>query len=153
VDSKDGRESFYLMASSEPLADQSLTCAECGDSFIFSVAEQIFYAERDIQQPASCRECRARQRAARNAELIAAYEALGDSTAWHESAVSYGGHRERDRSASGNRARLNGNGGPKVSYRATCASCGRTTELPFQPRDGRPVYCRACFNQRRGRGR
>jgi CxxC-x17-CxxC domain-containing protein len=140
------------MTSSGPLADRSLTCAECGAPFDFSVAEQIFYAERDIQQPAYCRTCRAHKRAARNAELIAAYDAIKDTADWHEAGavVSYGGHRERDRAGGGRRARLNGNG-PKVTYRATCARCGRTTDVPFQPRGDRPVFCRSCFNQRRSR--
>ena len=30
-------------------------------------------------------------------------------------------------------------------YPATCAQCGQTTEVPFEPRQGRPVYCRDCF--------
>ena len=35
--------------------------------------------------------------------------------------------------------------GPRQSFTATCAQCGKTTELPFEPRQGRPVYCRECF--------
>ncbi|MBN1643652.1 MAG: zinc-ribbon domain containing protein [Dehalococcoidales bacterium] len=31
-------------------------------------------------------------------------------------------------------------------FPATCAQCGKTTEVPFEPRSGRPVYCRDCFN-------
>ncbi len=30
-------------------------------------------------------------------------------------------------------------------YPATCASCGVETEVPFEPRSGRPVYCSDCF--------
>jgi CxxC-x17-CxxC domain-containing protein len=33
-----------------------------------------------------------------------------------------------------------------------CASCGATTRVPFRPRQGRPVLCRACFDQRRTGG-
>ena len=33
-------------------------------------------------------------------------------------------------------------------YPATCAQCGKETEVPFQPRDDRPVYCRDCYSQR-----
>ncbi len=32
-------------------------------------------------------------------------------------------------------------------YPATCAQCGQATELPFEPRNGRPVYCRECYNR------
>ena len=30
-------------------------------------------------------------------------------------------------------------------YPAVCARCGKETEVPFQPRGDRPVYCRDCF--------
>ena len=30
-------------------------------------------------------------------------------------------------------------------YQAVCASCGRQTTVPFQPTEGRPVYCNDCF--------
>ena len=30
-------------------------------------------------------------------------------------------------------------------YPAVCASCGKETEVPFQPREGRPVYCNECY--------
>jgi CxxC-x17-CxxC domain-containing protein len=30
-------------------------------------------------------------------------------------------------------------------YPAVCASCGKDCEVPFQPRDGRPVYCSDCY--------
>ena len=35
--------------------------------------------------------------------------------------------------------------GPKIMYPAVCASCGTSTEVPFEPRQGRPVYCNDCF--------
>lgn len=38
--------------------------------------------------------------------------------------------------------------GPRQMYPAQCANCGRETEVPFQPRGDRPVYCRDCFQQR-----
>jgi CxxC-x17-CxxC domain-containing protein len=31
-----------------------------------------------------------------------------------------------------------------------CAQCGTDTEVPFQPRGDRPVYCSDCFRQQRG---
>ncbi|MCJ7605336.1 MAG: zinc-ribbon domain containing protein [Dehalococcoidales bacterium] len=32
-------------------------------------------------------------------------------------------------------------------FPAICAECGRDTEVPFEPREGRPVYCSECFNK------
>ena len=37
-------------------------------------------------------------------------------------------------------------GGPRQMYPAVCAGCGVETEVPFQPRGDRPVYCSQCFN-------
>ena len=33
---------------------------------------------------------------------------------------------------------------------SSAPSCGKDTEVPFQPRGDRPVYCSDCYNQRRG---
>ena len=32
-------------------------------------------------------------------------------------------------------------------YPAVCAECGKETEVPFEPREGRPVYCSECYNK------
>ena len=37
-------------------------------------------------------------------------------------------------------------------YTAICANCGSEAQVPFQPRDGRPVYCNDCY-QAQGSGR
>ena len=37
-------------------------------------------------------------------------------------------------------------------YSVKCASCGKQTEVPFKPSGGRPVYCRECYMQNKGRG-
>ncbi len=34
-------------------------------------------------------------------------------------------------------------------YETTCASCGKLATVPFVPREGRPVYCRDCFQLQR----
>ena len=31
-------------------------------------------------------------------------------------------------------------------YPAVCAECGVETEVPFEPREGRPVYCSNCYD-------
>lgn len=30
-------------------------------------------------------------------------------------------------------------------FPAVCATCNKDTQVPFQPRNGRPVYCSACY--------
>ena len=34
-------------------------------------------------------------------------------------------------------------------FPATCAECGKDTEVPFEPREGRPVYCSDCYSKNR----
>jgi len=40
-------------------------------------------------------------------------------------------------------------GAPRQMFPAICAECGRDTEVPFEPRDGRPVYCSGCYSKTR----
>ena len=45
-----------------------------------------------------------------------------------------------------------GNGGGfgsrprRQMFPAVCAQCGKDTEVPFEPREGRPVYCSDCYS-------
>ncbi len=45
--------------------------------------------------------------------------------------------------------RFGGNRGPREMHKAVCADCGQETEVPFKPTEGRPVYCRDCFQKHR----
>ena len=38
-------------------------------------------------------------------------------------------------------------GAPRQMFPATCAECGKATEVPFQPRGDKPVYCSDCFRK------
>lgn len=47
------------------------------------------------------------------------------------------------------RRRSRGEGGEqRKMYKVICAECGKETEVPFEPKNDRPVYCRDCFNKR-----
>ena len=43
----------------------------------------------------------------------------------------------------------NNNRGERQMYDVICDGCGRPTQVPFQPRGDRPVYCRDCFEANR----
>ncbi|MBE0481616.1 MAG: zinc-ribbon domain containing protein [Dehalococcoidia bacterium] len=46
----------------------------------------------------------------------------------------------------------NGSGGyrqQREMHPAVCASCGTNTQVPFEPREGRPVYCSDCYSKTR----
>ena len=42
-----------------------------------------------------------------------------------------------------------GYGGPRQMFPAICAECGKETEVPFEPRGDRPVYCSDCYRKMR----
>lgn len=48
---------------------------------------------------------------------------------------------------------ISGGGGnsnyQKVETKTVCSNCGKETTVPFKPTQGRPVFCRECFQQRR----
>lgn len=37
----------------------------------------------------------------------------------------------------------------RVETRAICSQCGKETTVPFRPTQGRPIFCRECFTQKR----
>jgi CxxC-x17-CxxC domain-containing protein len=39
--------------------------------------------------------------------------------------------------------------GERVMYDVVCSSCGAQTQVPFEPRLDRPVYCDECFSKQR----
>jgi CxxC-x17-CxxC domain-containing protein len=43
------------------------------------------------------------------------------------------------------RARINGKPA-LIRITATCSKCNKRTTIPFYPSQGRPVYCRECFD-------
>ncbi len=54
---------------------------------------------------------------------------------------------KRDRGGGGSGGGGGGYGGPRQMYDAVCASCGSACQVPFQPRQDRPVYCSDCFSK------
>ena len=47
-------------------------------------------------------------------------------------------------------------GGPvareRVETVTTCSACGKETTVPFKPTQGRPVFCKECFQSRKFAG-
>jgi len=39
--------------------------------------------------------------------------------------------------------------GPREMHKAVCSDCGEECEVPFKPTEGRPVYCRDCYQKHR----
>ncbi len=36
---------------------------------------------------------------------------------------------------------------PKEMHNVKCSDCGAETQVPFKPTEGRPVYCRDCYQK------
>jgi CxxC-x17-CxxC domain-containing protein len=95
--------------------DKTITCSDCGATFTFSAEEQEHFQQRGFTNEP--KRCPT-GRQARKAER-------GDSG-----------------SSFGNRSYSSA---PRQMFPATCAQCGKSTEVPFQPRGDKPVYCSDCY--------
>ncbi|HSW57489.1 MAG TPA: zinc-ribbon domain containing protein [Dehalococcoidales bacterium] len=40
-------------------------------------------------------------------------------------------------------------GRPRKMHAVTCAECGSATQVPFEPSEGRPVFCRDCYSKQK----
>ncbi len=40
-------------------------------------------------------------------------------------------------------------GATRQMFPVVCADCGKETEVPFEPRGDKPVYCRDCYSKQR----
>jgi CxxC-x17-CxxC domain-containing protein len=40
-------------------------------------------------------------------------------------------------------------GAPREMHKAICGECKKECEVPFKPREDRPVYCKDCFAKRK----
>jgi CxxC-x17-CxxC domain-containing protein len=45
------------------MADQQITCSDCGATFTFTEDEQAFYASKQLRPPLRCKPCRAARKA------------------------------------------------------------------------------------------
>lgn len=110
--------------------DKSLKCVECGAEFVFTDGEQEFYASQGFtSEPRRCPSCRAARKAGQ------------------------GGNRApRSNGGVENSAATANARPPRQMYSAVCAECGKETQVPFQPTNGRPVYCSDCYRANNGGG-
>ena len=114
--------------------DKTLTCRDCGRQFAFTAGEQEFYQSRGLtNEPGRCPDCRRARKSQQGG-----YSSGGGGGYSSGGGYSGGGY---------------GGGGyeraPRQMYPAVCSQCGRETEVPFQPRGDKPVYCSDCFAQQR----
>ena len=116
--------------------DTNITCADCGQEFVFTASEQDFYAQRGFSKPLRCASCRAARKAARGDTGGGGGGGYSSSGGGDSSGGGGGGFGNRDR-------------GTREMFSATCSSCGKEAKVPFRPTSGKPVYCSDCFQSRR----
>src|SRR4030042_113608 len=98
--------------------DKTLTCAAAGATFTFSAEDQEFFQSKGYtNEPKRCLACRQARKTER-------YGGGGGS-----GSGSYGRKPQRE------------------MFPAVCAQCGKETQVPFEPREGKPVYCSACYRK------
>ena len=98
--------------------DKSLQCSDCGANFTFSAQDQEFFAQKGYtNEPKRCPTCRDARKAERNTG--SGYSSSGG-----------GGYSAR-----------------REMFPATCSDCGKATQVPFEPRNGKPVYCSDCYRK------
>ncbi|HUP27197.1 MAG TPA: zinc-ribbon domain containing protein [Chloroflexia bacterium] len=120
------------------MADKTLTCRDCGNTFTFTEGEQAFYMQKGFSEPIRCNDCRQAKRAQNRS---------GGGGGYSDSYGSGGGY-------GGGYSSGGGGGGYGRSERTmtqvVCANCGKDTEVPFVPRGDKPVYCSDCYSQMSG---
>jgi CxxC-x17-CxxC domain-containing protein len=138
-------------------SDKVVVCRDCGKEFAFTAGEQEFYDSRGLNAPTRCNECRAARKAQRESGSGygggygggggRSYDSGGYGSAGRSSS-DYGGERG---GRGGGFGRGGGERGARQMFKVKCAECGVETEVPFEPRSGKPVYCRNCYERRSGR--
>ena len=105
--------------------DKTLECRDCGQEFIWTAGEQEFYAQRGlVNQPGRCPDCRRARKAQQG----------GGGSSYAGGGYSAGGGYDRPQ---------------RQMFDAVCSECGKETQVPFQPRGDKPVYCSDCFASKR----
>jgi CxxC-x17-CxxC domain-containing protein len=105
--------------------DKTLTCSDCAKSFTFGAEEQEqFHSRGYTNEPKRCPECRQARKADRSGTNGGSYGNSG----------SFGNNGYRSSA-------------PRQMFPAVCADCGKATTVPFEPSQGRPVYCSDCYRK------
>jgi CxxC-x17-CxxC domain-containing protein len=124
--------------------DKTLSCRDCGRQFVFSSGEQQFYQSRGLtNEPGRCPECRRARKSARGEGGGFGYSGGSD---YGGGGGGYGGGGYGGGGGGYDRAERP----RRAMYPAVCSACGKDTEVPFQPRGDKPVYCSDCFESVRG---
>lgn len=89
------------------------------------------------------------------ADCGASFTFSADDQAYHQERGFTNEPRRCPSCRAARRSERNGGGGgsgyssQREMFSATCSSCGKEAQVPFQPRGGKPVYSSDCFRSQR----
>ncbi|MEK6873365.1 MAG: CxxC-x17-CxxC domain-containing protein [Nanoarchaeota archaeon] len=61
----------------------------------------------------------------------------------------FGGRGPRRNFGGGGRQGFRRDFGPREMHKAICSECKKECEVPFKPKEDRPVYCKECYAKHR----
>ena len=96
--------------------EKSIQCFDCGTAFTFTLEEQEFFQSKGYTNEP--KRCPSCRQARKERQGSSTYQNGGSST--------YRPLRQM--------------------FPVTRSRCGKVTEVPFEPREGRAVYCRDCYS-------
>ena len=100
--------------------DKTCVCFDCGATYVFTVDEQqAFQAKGHTHPPKRCPACRAARAAKKTTQI--------NRQPVEQRMPTFAPTRQM--------------------YTVTCSECGKETQVPFEPRAGRPVYCSDCYHK------
>jgi len=99
------------------------TCGDCGNEC------QIPFKPKE-DRPVYCNECFQKHKPAQRS---GGYGGRSGGGYGGRSGGGYGGRDDR----------------PREMFDAKCADCGNECQIPFKPKEDRPVYCNECFQNHR----
>ncbi len=103
--------------------DKSLQCSDCSTAFTFGAQEQEQFATRGYtNEPKRCPSCREARKAKQNVNGGNSYKSDSYSNRSYSST-------------------------PRQMFPVKCATCGKDTQVPFEPRGDRPVYYSDCHRK------
>ena len=99
--------------------DKSIQCFDCKSTYTFSTEEQEQFASiGHTNAPKRCPSCRQARKLRQQGN---------NGNSYRNNSNSYSSSRQM--------------------FPVKCSECGKDTEVPFKPTNGRPVYCSDCYRK------
>ena len=109
-------------------------CGDCGNDC------QIPFKPKE-DRPVYCRECFQKHKPERSGDRFGGRSGGRSGDRSGDRSGGYGGNRGSSFVRRDDR--------PREMFDAKCGDCGNDCQIPFKPKEDRPVYCNECFQKHR----